>query len=200
MLQKGYSGLTFGEVSICFTMGAQGLFGDYHGMNLSTFRNWLVAYKNCSERQTVLGRLQKRTAKSDFVPYERYLRGMDEMTYARGVYRAYKWGWDIEQYNTCIVYLILQKYGVINDSPEEKKAALDLFQEVSIMGVRLTGEARRGLAGAQAMGYLLKKNFDRMIEEQKRKELEQQQQEEATQVNLELPQTNGENSNEELCA
>ena len=198
MLRKGYSGLTFSEVTICFTMGAQGLFGDYHGMNLSTFRNWLIAYKNCSERQAALARLHKKDDKDTSCSYKRYLRGMDEMTYARGVYRAYKWGWDIEQYNTCIVYMILEKHGIIHDTIKEKEEAYRRFWRVSILGVPLTGEARRGLAGAQAMGYLLKKNFDRMIEEQKRKELEQQQQ--ATQVNMDLSQASVENSNEGLRA
>lgn len=45
-------------------------------------------------------------------------------------------------------------------------------QEVSIMGVPLEGEAKRGIASARAMSYLLKKNFDRMIAEQKSERME----------------------------
>ena len=200
VLRSDFPRFTLQEVFICLKMGVQGKFGNFYGANLSTFRNWLIAYKNCSERQAALGRLHKKDDKDTSCSYKRYLRGMDEMTYARGVYRAYKWGWDIEQYNTCIVYMILEKHGIIHDTIKEKEEAYRRFWHVSILGVPLTGEARRGLAGAQAMGYLLKKNFDRMIEEQKRKELEQQQQEEATQVNMDMPQTSVENSNEELRA
>ena len=40
-------------------------------------------------------------------------------------------------------------------------------QDVTVMGIKLDGEARRGLASARAMSYLLKKHFDRMIAKQK---------------------------------
>ena len=39
-------------------------------------------------------------------------------------------------------------------------------QDVTVMGIKLDGEAKRGLASARAMSYLLKKHFDRMIAKQ----------------------------------
>ena len=40
-------------------------------------------------------------------------------------------------------------------------------QDVTVMGIKLDGEAKRGLASARAMSYLLKKHFDRIIAKQK---------------------------------
>lgn len=44
-LQESFPTLTYGEVSLCFELGAKGEYGDFMGLNMRTFIRWLKCYK-----------------------------------------------------------------------------------------------------------------------------------------------------------
>ena len=49
-LFESYRYLTFGEVSLCFELGAKGEYGEFMGLNMRTFARWLKAYRTSELR------------------------------------------------------------------------------------------------------------------------------------------------------
>ena len=49
-LQESFPSLTFGEVSLCFELGAKGEYGEFMGLNMRTFARWLKAYRTSELR------------------------------------------------------------------------------------------------------------------------------------------------------
>ena len=179
-LVDNYEKFSCAEVELCFSLGSKGQFGDFYGSNMRTFVAWLKAYKNSSDRHDAMDLNREKAAESDLEPRERILRGRPIHDYSREVFRAYKAGISLENFSPCLVYEHLQEIKAINDTDEEKRAAMDQItsEPVTILGVPLEGEAKKGVVAARAMRLLLERHFDRWIAEAEAKK----QKEEAAKV------------------
>lgn len=162
-LFESYRYLTFGEVSLCFELGAKGEYGEFMGLNMRTFSRWLKTYKTSDFRyRLVVERNRKQQAALPPVS-EAYNREREEQM-LQNVYRYYRENYPLDRLMPARVYRILQERKLITDSPADKRAAMAQFACWKPSGMLpMDEETRLHFIKTQAMTVLLKRYFDRLI-------------------------------------
>ncbi len=164
-LQESFPTLTFGEVSLCFELGAKGEYGDFMGLNMRTFARWLKAYKTSDFRyRLVVDRERKRQAALPPVS-EAYNRSCEDRM-LQNAFRHYREGYPVDQLLPARVYRVLQERKLIADSPADKRAAMARFARWKPSGtLPIDEETRLHFIKTQAMTVLLRRYFDRLVQE-----------------------------------
>lgn len=162
-LQESFPTLTYGEVSLCFELGAKGEYGDFMGLNMRTFIRWLKCYKMSDFRyRQVVER--ERVQQAALPPVSEAYNLEREDRLLQNVYRYYRSNYPLDQLMPARVYRILQKRGLINDSPADKRAAMAQFARWKPSGVLpMDEDTRLHFVKTAAMTSLLKRYFDQLI-------------------------------------
>lgn len=162
-LFESYRFLTFGEVTLCFELGIKGEYGDFMGLNMRTFTRWLKCYKMSDFRyRQVVDR--ERVQQAALPPVSEAYNREREDRLLQNVYRYYRSNYPLDQLMPARVYRILQKRGLINDSPADKRAAMAQFARWKPSGVLpMDEETRLHFVKTAAMTSLLKRYFDQLI-------------------------------------
>lgn len=162
-LFESYRYLTYGEVSLCFELGAKGEYGEFMGLNMRTFTRWLKAYKTSDFRyRLVVDREQKQQAALPPVS-EAYNREREDRM-LQNVFRHYRNNYPLDQLMPARVYRILQDRRLIADSPADKRAAMARFERWKPAGtLPMDEETRLHFVKTAAMTALLKRYFDKLI-------------------------------------
>lgn len=162
-LQESFPTLTYGEVSLCFELGAKGEYGDFMGLNMRTFIRWLKCYKMSDFRyRQVVER--ERVQQAALPPVSEAYNLEREDRLLQNVYRYNRSNYPLDQLMPARVYRILQKRGLINDSPADKWAAMAQFARWKPSGVRpMDEDTRLYFVKTAAMTSLLKRYFDQLI-------------------------------------
>ena len=162
-LQESFPTLTYGEVSLCFELGAKGEYGEFMGLNMRTFTRWLKAYKTSDFRyRLVVDREQKQQAALPPVS-EAYNREREDRM-LQNVFRHYRNNYPLDQLMPARVYRILQDRRLIADSPADKRAAMARFERWKPAGtLPMDEETRLHFVKTAAMTALLKRYFDKLI-------------------------------------
>ena len=154
-LRESHAFLTFGEVSICFELGAKGQYGDFQGINIRTFTRWLRAYQTSDLRyRAVVEREQARERLALPEVSEAY-KDERERAFLLRVFQQYR------------VYQALQRRGAIRDTPADKRHAMSLFAcWKPSSGLPISEDTRQAIIKQRAMAWLLKRYFDGLIKKQ----------------------------------
>ena len=166
-LRESHAFLTFGEVSICFELGAKGQYGDFQGINIRTFTRWLRAYQTSDLRyRAVVEREQARERLALPEVSEAY-KDERERAFLRRVFQQYKAGYPLERLYPSYVYQALQRRGAIRDTPADKRRAMSLFAcWKPANGLPISEDTRQAIIKQRAMAWLLKRYFDGLIKKQ----------------------------------
>lgn len=162
-LFESFRYLTYGEVSLCFELGAKGEYGEFMGLNMRTFTRWLKAYKTSDFRyHLVVDRERKQQAALPPVS-EAYNREREDRM-LQNVFRYYRENYPLDQLIPARVYRILQDRKLITDSPADKRAAMERFARWKPSGtLPMDKETHLHFMKTAAMTELLKRYFDKLI-------------------------------------
>lgn len=164
LLRDSYPNLTREEIAFCFEEGATGTYGDYIGINLRAFKSWLRAYNTSNLRYKIKVELQRESTRRALPPVSPETREAEERRYLEYVFRQYKAGYPLERFHVARIYRILQERGIISHTPEEKWAAVRLFERYKPEtrgNLPVDEELRLLCVKRKAMEWLLKREFDR---------------------------------------
>ena len=166
-LRESHAFLTFGEVSICFELGAKGQYGDFQGINIRTFTRWLRAYQTSDLRyRAVVEREQARERLALPEVSEAY-KDERERAFLLRVFQQYRAGYPLERLYPSYVYQALQRRGAIRDTPADKRHAMSLFAcWKPSSGLPISEDTRQAIIKQRAMAWLLKRYFDGLIKKQ----------------------------------
>lgn len=162
-LQTRYSMLTLHEVGLALDNGLRGDYGQYYGLSVITFNNWLKAYKQSDERYKAIKSMEK--ARNALPPpgVEYGEQRMKEMCLR--YFDSYKQSGDPGI--ACVtVYQHLQKIRVINQTKEYKIAAVNKVKATMKSHNNLTfqKEVLENRARFEAMKDCLKAFFQELID------------------------------------
>lgn len=122
-----YSELTLEEISIAFDKGVRNDFGDYFGLNVRTFNNWITAYRDSPERlRAIEDQLRKKAIPSPTQPTTADLKRMRDETIIFG-FNSYKRRGSFVG-NPTQLYKYLEELELIKLSKSEKN---DLISQAS---------------------------------------------------------------------
>lgn len=166
-LRESHAFLTFGEVSICFELGAKGQYGDFQGINIRTFTRWLRAYQTSELRyRAVVEREQARERLALPEVSEAY-KDERERAFLLRVFQQYRAGYPLERLYPSYVYQALQRRGAIRDTPADKRHAMSLFACWKPSNhLPIDEDTRQAIIKQRAMAWLLKRYFDGLIKKQ----------------------------------
>ena len=164
-LFESYRFLTYGEVSLCFELGIKGEYGDFMGLNMRTFSRWLKCYKTSDFRYRQVMERDKRMQAALPPVSEAYNREREDRM-LQNAFRHYRAGYPLDQLLPARVYRILQGRKLIADSPADKRSAMDRFARWKPAGMLpMDEETRLHFVKTQAMTALLRRYFDRLVQE-----------------------------------
>lgn len=163
-LQESYPNLTLPEVALCFELGAKGEYGDFMGLNLRTITRWLKSYQTSEMRYKAVVEREQAKARSALPPVSETYKEERERAFLHSVFEHYKSGYPIERLYPARVYRSLQARGIIADSLDDKRAAMHQAAGYRPAGtMKIDEDTRLSLVKQQAMTFLLKRFFDRLI-------------------------------------
>ena len=123
-----FKGLTLKEVELALSNGAKGLYGEYYGINIRSFNQFLNDYVFSEERRTALEEENIRvdTKKQIAVKGTRTTEEIEQMDYtnALDLFEEYKRTKECPDYGN-VVYNYLDRLGLIQFSVEEKWQMMD---------------------------------------------------------------------------
>lgn len=167
-LQESYPYLTLQELSLCFELGAKGEYGDFMGLNLRTFTRWLKAYQTSDLRYRAVVEREQAKAQAALPSISEEYKEQRERAFLNRVFEHYRAGYPIERLYPARVYLSLQARGIICDTPQAKRDAMLQAAGYKPAGnLKIDEDTRKVLIKQRAMEILLKRFFDRLIEERK---------------------------------
>ncbi len=156
--------LTMEEISICFELGAKGEYGDYMGINLRTLTRWLKAYRGSDARYQAVVEQEKQRIAPALPPVSEAYKEERERLFLNRTYTQYRDGYPLERLLTTQVYRVLQRRGMLRHTPAEKWEAMRRFERWRPAGnLPIREDDRREMIRMQAMRWLLKAYFDRLI-------------------------------------
>ena len=162
-LFESYRYLTFGEVSLCFELGAKGEYGEFMGLNMRTFARWLKAYRTSELRYRAVVE-RERGRQVALPPVSAEYNRMCETRMLQRIYSHYRKGYPLERLMPARVYRILQERGAIADSPADKRAAMARCAGWKPLGrLPMNEEMRQQRIRSEAMTLLLRRYFDRLV-------------------------------------
>ena len=162
-LQESFPSLTFGEVSLCFELGAKGEYGEFMGLNMRTFARWLKAYRTSELRYRAVVE-RERGRQVALPPVSAEYNRMCETRMLQRIYSHYRKGYPLERLMPARVYRILQERGAIADSPADKRAAMARCAGWKPLGrLPMDEETRQRRIRSEAMTLLLRRYFDRLV-------------------------------------
>ena len=162
-LFESYRYLTFGEVSLCFELGAKGEYGEFMGLNMRTFARWLKAYRTSELRYRAVVE-RERGRQAALPPVSAEYNRMCETRMLQRIYSHYRKGYPLERLMPARVYRILQERGAIADSPADKRAAMARCAGWKPLGrLPMNEEMRQQRIRSEAMTLLLCRYFDRLV-------------------------------------
>ena len=162
-LFESYRYLTFGEVSLCFELGAKGEYGEFMGLNMRTFARWLKAYRTSELRYRAVVE-RERGRQAALPPVSAEYNQLCETRMLQRVYGRYREGYPLERLMPARVYSILQARGAIADSPADKRAAMARCVGWKPLGrLPMDEETRQRRIRSEAMTLLLRRYFDRLV-------------------------------------
>lgn len=163
-LIMSYPGMTVEEVAFCFEMGIKGEYGETVGINMRSITQWLKAYQKSALRYKIKLELQHEAERRALPPVSPETREAEERRYLDYVFRQYKAGYPLERFHVARIYRILQERGIIHHTPEEKWAAVRLFERYKPEtrgNLPIDEELRMVCVKSKAMEWLLRKEFDK---------------------------------------
>lgn len=164
-LFESYRFLTYGEVSLCFELGIKGEYGEFMGLNMRTFSRWLKSYKTSDFRYRQVVERDKQMQAALPPVSEAYNREREDRM-LQNAFRHYRAGYPLDQLLPARAYRILQDRNQIADSPADKRAAMERFARWKPSGMLpMDEETRQHFVKTQAMTALLRRYFDRLIQE-----------------------------------
>lgn len=167
-LQESYPYLTLQELSLCFELGAKGEYGDFMGLNLRTFTRWLKAYQTSDLRYRAVVEREQAKAQAALPSISEEYKEQRERAFLNRVFEHYRSGYPLERLYPARVYLSLQARGIICDTPQAKRDAMHQAAGYKPAGnLKIDEDTRKVLIKQRAMEILLKRFFDRLIEERK---------------------------------
>ena len=162
-LQESFPSLTFGEVSLCFELGAKGEYGEFMGLNMRTFARWLKAYRTSELRYRAVVE-RERGRQVALPPVSAEYNRMCETRMLQRIYSHYRKGYPLERLMPARVYRILQERGAIADSPADKRAAMARCAGWKPLGrLPMDEETRQRRIRSEAMTLLLRRYFDGLV-------------------------------------
>ena len=162
-LFESYRYLTFGEVSLCFELGAKGEYGEFMGLNMRTFARWLKSYRTSELRYRAVVE-RERGRQAALPPVSAEYNRMCETRMLQRIYSHYRKGYPLERLMPARVYRILQERGAIADSPADKRAAMARCAGWKPLGrLPMDEEMRQQRIRSEAMTLLLRRYFDRLV-------------------------------------
>ena len=162
-LFESYRYLTYGEVALCFELGAKGEYGDFMGLNMRTFTHWLKAYKTSDFRYKLVLEQHRKQQAALPPPSEAYNREREDQM-LQNVFRYYCNHYPLDQLMPARVYRILQGRGLIADSPADKREAMERLKGWKPVGMLpMDEEMRQQHIKGKAMEGLLRRYFDKLI-------------------------------------
>lgn len=162
-LQARYSMLTLHEVGLAFDNGLRGDYGQFYGLNVITFNNWLKAYRQSDDRFKAIKNMEniKNALPPPGAEYgEQRMRKM-----CLRYFDSYKQSGDPGI--ACVtVYQHLQKTQVINQTKEYKIAAVNKVRTTmkSPNNLALPKEVLENRIRFEAMKNCLKAFFQELID------------------------------------
>lgn len=162
-LQTRYSMLTLHEVGLAFDNGLRGDYGQFYGLNVITFNNWLKAYRQSDDRFKAIKNMEniKNALPPPGAEYgEQRMREM-----CLRYFDSYKQSGDPGI--ACVtVYKHLQNIKVINQTKEYKMAAVNKVKATmeSPNNLALPKEALENRVLFEAMKNCLKAFFQELID------------------------------------
>lgn len=165
-LQESYPSLTLQEVALCFELGAKGEYGEFMGLNLRTFTRWLKAYQTCDLRYRAVVEREQAKAQAALPSISEEYKEQRERAFLNRVFEHYRSGYPIERLYPARVYQSLQDRGILHNTPKEKWDAMHQAAGYKPAGnLKIDEDTRKVLIKQRAMEILLKRFFDRLINE-----------------------------------
>lgn len=165
-LQESYPSLTLQEVALCFELGAKGEYGDFMGLNLRTFTRWLKAYQTSDLRYRAVVEREQAKAQAALPSISEEYKEQRERAFLNRVFEHYRAGYPIERLYPARVYQSLQDRGILHNTPKEKWDAMHQAAGYKPAGnLKIDEDTRKVLIKQRAMEILLKRFFDRLINE-----------------------------------
>lgn len=165
-LQESYPSLTLPEVALCFELGAKGEYGDFMGLNLRTVTRWLKAYQTSDLRYRAVVERERAKERAALPPVSEEYKEQRERAFLSRVFEHYRAGYPIDRLYPARVYLSLQARGIIHDTPQAKRDAMHWAAGYKPAGnLKMDEDTRQAMVRQRAMEILLKRFFDRLIEE-----------------------------------
>lgn len=165
-LQESYPSLTLQEVALCFELGAKGEYGDFMGLNLRTVTRWLKAYQTSDIRYRAVVEREQAKAQAALPSISEEYKEQHERAFLNRVFEHYRSGYPLERLYPARVYLSLQARGIICDTPQAKRDAMHQAAGYKPAGnLKIDEDTRKVLIKQRAMEILLKRFFDRLINE-----------------------------------
>lgn len=136
-IYERFPGLTIEEVSIALDKGVKKDFGEYFGLNVITFLDWVKAYQNSEARQKVLEEKRRAELPEKAAPTKEEIERM-QIRNALASFEGYRQnkmlrGWIVF---TARTYDFLDQRGVIRMTPAEKWNAVAKAKELIEKEVR----------------------------------------------------------------
>lgn len=165
-LQESYPSLTLQEVALCFELGAKGEYGEFMGLNLRTFTRWLKAYKTSDMRYRAIIEREQAKAQAALPSISEEYKEQRERAFLNRVFEHYRSGYPLERLYPARVYQSLQDRGILHNTPKEKWDAMHQAAGYKPAGnLKIDEDTRKVLIKQRAMEILLKRFFDRLINE-----------------------------------
>lgn len=150
-----FSGLTIEEISVALDKGVKKDFGDYYGLNVITFIDWVRAYQQCEARVKAINERYKATLPESIppTPEERNRRNIEADLRLFGDYLKTGEISRFDVYNA-MIYDDLDQRGLISQANEAKWAAIRKAEQL----IGKTEEAGRTQRNGQieSVGSMIK--------------------------------------------
>ena len=162
-LQTRFSMLTLHEVALAFDNGLRGDYGQFYGLSVLTFNNWLKAYRQSDDRFKAIKRMENNKNALPPPGAEYGEQRMREMCLR--YFEAYKQSGDPGI--ACVtVYQYLQKIGLIKQTVEYKLSVLNSLKGTikKSNNLAVPDEIIENRQKCEAMRICLKRYFQELID------------------------------------